>query len=66
MIPGGLSELESYYFFSRYKFIKILWTIYNLKLVLNWGLHHRATIEPSSPQDTYGDSLGGRGLQPKA
>ena len=27
---------------------------------------HRATIEASSPQDTYGDSLGGRGLQPIA
>ena len=30
------------------------------------GFAPRATIEASSPQDTDGVSLGGRGLQPKA
>ena len=34
------------------------------KIGLAWTL--RATIEASSPQYTYGDSLGGRGLQPIA
>ena len=33
---------------------------------LPWEVAHRATIEASSPQDHYGFSLVGRGLQPKA